>query len=163
MRLLSKQTDFVVILCAVSWFVPNGVALGQPAEIEVAEPYEITRIYADEAGVSHFGITEIAFELTDFAPPAPPMSVSQGMKAEGVTFISSPVGWYGSWHPTPVRQIIFCLTGELEVQVSDGEIQTFGPGSVALVEDTDGRGHISRVVGTERVFMAAVPMKAGLE
>ncbi|MFH1754808.1 MAG: hypothetical protein ABIA59_03815, partial [Candidatus Latescibacterota bacterium] len=137
----------------------SGVAQGQPTEVEVAEPFEITRIYTDEAGISHFGITEVTFDLADFAPPAPPISVSRGMKAESVIFISSPVGWLGDWHPAPVRQIMFCLTGELEVQVSDGEVRTFGPGSVALVEDTEGKGHISRVVGTERVFMAAIPMK----
>jgi quercetin dioxygenase-like cupin family protein len=55
---------------------------------------------------------------------------------------------------------MFCLAGELEVQVSDGMVRTFGPGSVVLVEDTEGKGHISRVVGTERVFMVALPMEA---
>ena len=55
---------------------------------------------------------------------------------------------------------VFCLAGELEVQVSDGMVRTFGPGSVVLVEDMEGRGHVSRVVGTERVFMAALPMEA---
>ena len=158
MRRLSKRTGFPVFMFAVSWFVCSGVAQGQPAEIEVAEPFEITRIYTDDAGVSHFGTTEVTFNLADFAPPTPPISVSQGIEVESITFISSPVGWFGDWHPTPMRQIMFCLVGELEVQVSDGEVRSFGPGSVIIVEDTDGKGHISRVVGTERVFMAAIPM-----
>ena len=163
MRPLLYTFRHAAFLCTLFWVVSSGVCQGQQAEIEVAEPFEITRIFTDEAGDSHFGLATVNFALADFAPPALPISVSQGMKVDEVTFISSPVGWRGDWHPTPVRQIIVCLTGELEVQVSDGEVRTFGPGSVALVEDTVGKGHISRVVGTERVFMAAIPTETIFE
>jgi hypothetical protein len=54
---------------------------------------------------------------------------------------------------------MFCLSGELEVEVSDGEIRRFGPGSVILVEDTSGKGHVSRVVGEVRGYMAAMPVR----
>jgi len=133
----------------------------QSQEIETADAFSFPRIYTDAEGVSHFGVTEIAFTLADYAPPAPPISVSQGVDVESVVFISSPPGWHGDWHPAPRRQIMFCIAGTLEVQVSDGTIRTFGPGSVVLVEDTEGKGHISRVVGTERVFMAALPVNVG--
>ena len=46
---------------------------------------------------------------------------SDANRAESVAVISSPAGWYGDWHPAPRRQLMFCLAGELEVQVSDGE------------------------------------------
>jgi hypothetical protein len=84
-------------------FIHSGIARGQQPKIEAAEPFNIIRIYTDEDGVSHFGSKEVTFELADFAPPAPPISVSQVMNVENVTFISSPVGWFGDWHPSPVR------------------------------------------------------------
>jgi len=133
----------------------------KPQGIDAAEPIRYTRIFADADGVSHFGVSEVAFTLADYAPPSPPISVSQGMSVESVVFISSPPGWYGDWHPAPRRQIMFCLSGELEVRVSDGTVRTFEPGSVVLVEDTEGKGHVSRVVGAERVFMAALPLGTG--
>ena len=42
-------------------------------------------------------------------------------------------------------------TGELEVQVSDGEIRRFRPGDVVLVEDSRGKGHTTRVVSADAV------------
>jgi quercetin dioxygenase-like cupin family protein len=78
---------------------------------------------------------------------------------EGFAIISSPSGWFGDWHPAPRKQYMFCLSGELEVEVSDGEIRRFNPGSVILLEDTSGKGHVSRVVGEGRGYMAAMPVK----
>jgi len=92
-------------------------------------------------------------------PPAPPISISEVFSAEGVSFISSPSEWFGDWHPAPRRQFIFMLAGELEVEVSDGEVRKFVPGDVLLVEDTAGQGHISRVVSKERAYLAVVPLE----
>jgi quercetin dioxygenase-like cupin family protein len=120
----------------------------------VAEPLQYLRIYSDADGESHFSDEEMPFSLVDFAPPAPKISVSPPTEAERVVVISSPVGWHGDWHPAPDRQMMFCLDGELEIQVSDGEIRRIGSGDVVMVEDTAGRGHISRVVGTRRAYLA---------
>ena len=130
----------------------------QPASIEVAGPLAYVRILTDSGGESHFEDGEFSFRLVDFAPPAPPISVSNAMAAENVAVISSPAGWHGDWHPAPHRQLMFVLAGELEVQVSDGEVRRFGPGATLLVEDTVGRGHFSSVVGTQRCFMANVAL-----
>lgn len=136
-----------------------GGAWAQETKIDVAESFGLVRIYADAEGESHFGLEHVSFELADFAPPAPPISVSQVQAAEAVAFISSPPGWYGDWHPAPRRQLMFCLAGELEVTVSDGETRRFRAGCAVLVEDTVGKGHVSRVVGSERCLMAAVPLE----
>jgi uncharacterized cupin superfamily protein len=39
------------------------------------------------------------------------------------------------------------LEGEFEVSASDGETRRFGAGSVLLVEDTTGKGHMTRALG----------------
>jgi hypothetical protein len=123
-----------------------------------ADPLTCIRIVADSAGASHFAEARIELGLTDYAPPAPPISVSDVIPADGVVFLSSPVGWFGDFHPAPRRQFIFFLSGELEVAVSDGETRRFGPGSVLLLEDTVGHGHTSRVVGQRRAYILAVPV-----
>jgi hypothetical protein len=148
-----------VLLAVLISAAIGGESFGQEPEIKKAEPLEVVHIYTDSDGESHFGLTHIAFNLVDYAPPAPPISVSNIQATEGVIFISSPSGWHGDWHPAPRRQFMFCLAGELEVTVSDGETRRFGPGSALLVEDTSGKGHISRVVGSERCFMAAMPLR----
>ena len=126
--------------------------------IERAGPVRYTRVYSDSLGETHFADEDLSFELADYAPPAPPISVSGQYRAESMTFISSPPGWFGDLHPAPCRQFIIVLSGELEVEVSDGEVRRFGPGSFCLVEDTEGKGHVSRVTSGERGFAVAVPL-----
>ncbi len=54
--------------------------------------------------------------------------------------------------------ILFYLNGEIEAEVSDGEVRRFGPGSITLVEDMLGKGHASRVVGATDVLLAVVQL-----
>ncbi len=126
--------------------------------IELADPLRYVRVYSDAEGESHMEDAEFAFTLVDFAPPAPPVSVSEAMAADAVAVISSPAGWHGDWHPAPRRQLMFVLAGELEVRVSDGAARRFRAGDVLLVEDTSGKGHVSTTVSDERCYMANVPL-----
>ncbi len=116
------------------------------------------RLYADATGQSHFQDLEMALIPVDFAPPAPLINVSAFAPAAAYGFLSSPPGWDGGWHPTPSRQILFYLSGEIEAEVSDGEVRRFGPGSITLVEDMVGKGHASRVVGAIDVLLAVVQL-----
>ena len=110
------------------------------------------RLYTDPEGESHFDDTEIRLNSVDFAPPAPPLDVSAIEEAK-YGFLSAPVGWFGDWHPVPHRQIMCLLSGALEVGVSDGESRRMEPGAVALLEDTTGVGHTTRVVSDEPAVM----------
>jgi hypothetical protein len=109
------------------------------------------RIFSDREGESHFEDGEIELAETAFAPPAPPFLVSSPFAASGSVFASMPVAWFGDWHPTPRRQYWCQLSGELEVEVSDGYKRQLKPGSIVLVEDVEGRGHRTRVVGDSAV------------
>jgi len=129
-----------------------------PDGIEVARPFRHARIYSGTDGETHFEDHELPFELVDFAPPAPPISVTESLAVSGMAVISSPAGWEGDWHPTPRRQLIVVLAGELETEVSDGEVRVFRPGDVILVEDTSGKGHISRVPRGQRGYALALPL-----
>ena len=116
------------------------------------------RIYADEAGVSHYRDVEVDFTESDFAPPAPPLGLSVLMPAEWTGFILMPVAWAGGWHPTPRRQFMILLSGQVEVRVGDGETRRFRPGDVTLLEDTVGAGHWTTVPGDESAILAVVQL-----
>lgn len=105
------------------------------------------RLYADEFGESHFEDIEMDLTLTDYAPPAPPLSLSGVFSASQVGFMNAPAGWTSDWHPSLARNLFFVISGEWEVTASDGETRRFPVGSLLLVEDTHGKGHSSRVVG----------------
>jgi quercetin dioxygenase-like cupin family protein len=116
------------------------------------------RIYADEAGESHFEDVPVELSPVDYAPPAPSVNLSVPQAATALVFMSAPPGWDGDWHPTPRRQIVFYLAGEVEVEASDGERRRFGPGGATLGEDTTGKGHRSRVVGEVEALLAVVQL-----
>lgn len=114
------------------------------------------RMYADKNGDSHFEDVEFEMSLVDVSPPTPPLGVSASIPSTNVAFVSTPAGWYGEPHPVPQRLFIIYLAGEMEATVSDGEVRRFGPGSVVLVEDTSGKGHTSRVIGTDNALAVFV-------
>jgi hypothetical protein len=45
------------------------------------------------------------------------------------------------------------LSGTVEYETSDGEIRRQAPGSIVLVEDTRGHGHITRFSEGEQFFL----------
>ena len=53
-------------------------------------------------------------------------------------------------HVPPRRQYIINLDNGVEITASDGESRVIGAGEVLLVEDTTGKGHLSKAVN-ERV------------
>ena len=115
-----------------------------------------TCLYADSSGESHFKDVEVEFQETDFAPPAVRANVSSFIPATECGFVTVLPEWYEDWHRAPQRQFLFYLAGQVEVKASDGEVRTFGPGDIVLAEDTTGKGHVSRVVGSAEVLNAVV-------
>jgi hypothetical protein len=104
------------------------------------------RLYADLFGESHFEELEEELTLTDFAPPASPLYTSSLIPAAQTRVLGAPAGWTGDWHTSSARNLFFVLSGEWEIEASDGEIRRFGPGNILRVEDTTGKGHASRVI-----------------
>ena len=114
------------------------------------------RIYADADGESHFGDLEVPFESTDFVPPAPPVLMSPPQPAAGFALERVHPGWHGDWHPAPQRVLAVYLSGRGEMVASDGESRELLPGTVLLAEDTTGKGHVTRVNGTEDMHVLIV-------
>jgi quercetin dioxygenase-like cupin family protein len=117
-----------------------------------------TRFFADDEGESHIEEIDIELELVDAVPPASPALISQRNPAIQYAIVKFPSGWQGAWVTSPTRQIFFILSGKIEVEASDGDKRLFGPGSIVLFEDTKGKGHFSRVVGSEPFTQAWVQL-----
>jgi hypothetical protein len=114
------------------------------------------RIVADEKGCSHFEKQRVGLASHDYAPPAPALNTSAPQPAEKAVFLELPVGWYGDWHPTPVRQWLILMTGECEFEAGDGERALCRAGDVILLDDTTGPGHRTLVIGASPVRIAAI-------
>ena len=71
-------------------------------------------------------------------------------------YLILPAGWGGAQHPSPRRQVAFCLSGRLRVEAGDGEIREFGAGAIWRMEDVSGDGHTTTVLGDEDVKLAIV-------
>jgi hypothetical protein len=99
---------------------------------------------------------EIGMTTRNFAPPAPSLDVSELTRAAKCGFLRVPRGWSGELHPSPSRMWVFFLSGEMEFEASDGERRPGIPGKAILLEDTTGKGHLSRVVGTTDAILAVV-------
>ena len=104
------------------------------------------RLFADDAGASHFEDAEVEFTDNDYTSSAPPLGLSSITPAAQFRFMNAPAGWESDWHRSGARNFFIVIKGEWEVTASDGETRRFGPQSLLLVEDTTGKGHKSRVV-----------------
>jgi hypothetical protein len=102
-------------------------------------------LYSDESGQSRFEELDFAFAPREFAPPAPPLDVSEPVDASAFMMLRAPAGWTDSAHPSPARQFLIVLQGSWEVSAGD-ETRVFSTGDIVLTEDVSGPGHASTVV-----------------
>lgn len=110
------------------------------------------RIYADDVGESHFEDVDLPFQEVDFVPPAAPVLMSPPQVATDYRVERVPPGYQGDWHTVPRRVLAVYFAGSCEMTTSDGgDVRVLGPGTVLLAEDTNGKGHISQVVGSEEL------------
>ena len=119
-------------------------------------PLEYIHLFSDDAGESHIETATIAVQSERFAPPAPPLDVSALSRADGWNLLRFPADWVGGWHCTPSRQWMFVLAGRATVRASDGSQCDLRAGSICLLEDTRGTGHLTTIIGTDEVVVAAV-------
>ena len=101
----------------------------------------IHNLYTDANGQSHFRDIEVEWvEETRSGKP------SKRLPATGIIFREVPPTYDLDWHPAPRRQYIINLDAGVEITASDGEVRKIGPGEVFLVEDTTGKGHLSKAI-----------------
>jgi quercetin dioxygenase-like cupin family protein len=118
------------------------------------------RIYADTQGGSHFDTVTVEQSLASGAPPAAPFYVSMDKPASKYRFYTFQPGWIGDWHPCPARQFLALMSGAVEMETTDGTVRRLGPGDLVLLEDTSGKGHVTRNIGNGYSTFLVVPVPA---
>jgi hypothetical protein len=165
MKLTAKTLALIVlVLCfAALWqhTSDRDVALAQGRR-----PVVITRIFTGPDGLAHAEDIELTlnargasemFKATgaEFSVRAP----TPGAKA-GNTIAAGPND--PGWHTGPARQFVITLSGSSEVEVSGGVHVVAGPGHINLIEDTSGKGHITRNFGPEDRIALTIPLADGV-
>jgi hypothetical protein len=114
----------------------------------------IHNLYADAQGESHWRDIQI-----DWAQEGPEGRTSARFPANGIIFRRTQAEHDRPWHPAPRRQYIINLDAGVELTASDGEARVIGAGEIILVEDTDGRGHLSKSVNRQVRHSIFVPIE----
>lgn len=97
---------------------------------------QITRIYSDNNGESHF--EDIKMPLKDYGEIG---FLSDKIPVKDVIFRKVKPGYDYDFHNAPQKQYVILLDGEIEIETSLGEKRTFKGGDILLLEDTRGKGH----------------------
>ena len=103
------------------------------------------RIYATPDGESHFAEADIPMAMAPLFVNEAAFGLSPFYQASRIRFAHIPAGVReAGWHTSPGRLLAVWLDGIVEFETSDGEIRHVPAGGFVLVEDTHGKGHISR-------------------
>lgn len=92
------------------------------------------RVFASADGESHIEELDLASQ--------PEMSAIQNIKEVKIQHFPEPRNM--DFHPLPDRRLIIHMSGEVEIEVSDGSKQIFRAGDIRLMEDITGKGHAHR-------------------
>lgn len=106
----------------------------------------LTRIYSTPDGESHF-------EEVVISPNAGAVDITQ--MTAGVYRGSGARA--PDWHTAPRKQFSINMTGDLEVEISNGTRRKIGAGDLVFLEDVTGKGHVTRALGPITNLFLHVP------
>jgi sugar/nucleoside kinase (ribokinase family) len=112
----------------------------------------MTRLYTGPDGQTHAEEVEAKFTTGGTN------DVFKMVGTSGAELHRAPAGRVSDWHTAPRRQYVITLSGRGELEVSGGKKIPVEPGHIELVEDTTGKGHITRVIGTEDRVTLQLPV-----
>ena len=121
-------------------------AHAQRGESAATVEARLIRVFATPDGKSH--LTELV--IAPDAGPVPISSMTAGVYRGSGTRTPD-------WHNAPSRQFAINMTGSLEVEITDGTRRKIGPGDLVFLEDTTGKGHVTRPLGPITNLFLRVP------
>ena len=124
---------------------------------------KVIRFAAASDGASQF--VEVDIPIDDAATDAFNNTVHRSavLPAQSAMVTNMPEGLYQDWHPASRRQLLFVLSGTLEIETTDGRKQQCSSGDVFLADDVGSSGHRSRAIGgPARVLFVHLPPEATL-
>ena len=114
----------------------------------------IHNLFTDENGETHFRDIEI-----EWKNEGPGGKTSDTLPATGIIFRETQGSYDLDWHPAPRRQYIINLDAGVQITASDGEARIIAAGEVILVEDTHGKGHLSKAIEGKMRHSIFVPVE----
>ncbi len=93
----------------------------------------IFRMYTGDNGES------VIEELQQDAPILETLKTCSGCSLQ-----INEVSEFSDFHPAPRRRWMSMLSGQIDIQLADGTIHSFGPNDLRLWEDVTGKGHKTR-------------------
>ena len=162
------RTKALVLVVLVGGFVASwrGTTDHDVAVAQGRKAVVITRIFTGQDGLAHAedieldlnarGATDM-FKATgaEFSVRPPTAGANPGYTA--ATDANAP-----GWHTGPARQFVITLFGNSEVEVSGGVHVAAAPGHINLIEDTTGKGHITRNFGPGDRIALTIPLADGV-
>lgn len=115
-------------------------------------------LYTDAKGNTHFRDEQLTFKATMSGGTEQALASYELPHAQGATLLSLKRGATEDWHRAPRRMYLIPVQGTSEVTVGDGEVRRFGPGTILLMDDTTGKGHITKVVGDTDHVALTIPV-----
>jgi quercetin dioxygenase-like cupin family protein len=119
---------------------------------QTRKPVIITRLYTGPDGQTHSEDMEVTLTGN------PLNEVSEMLKVTGAEIHRAPPGKVSTWHTAPRRQYVITISGRGEIELADGKKIPLEPGHIELAEDLTGKGHITRVVGSEERVTIQLPL-----
>jgi hypothetical protein len=114
----------------------------------------VHNLYCDANGESHWRDIDI-----EWVNEGPEGKTSALQFAIGIIFRQTQAEHDRPWHPAPRRQYIINLDAGVERTASDGEARKIGAGEIVLVEDTSGKGHLSKSIDNQMRHSIFVPIE----
>ena len=116
-------------------------------------------LYTDAAGVSHFKQEDMPFKAAPIAGLKDPPVMASLAGASSATLLLLKAGQVEDWHNAPRKQFMIVIQGASQVTASDGTVKEFHAGEMVLLEDTKGKGHITKAIGTVDHIGLAIPVQ----
>jgi len=165
---MQPRTQKLISLVLAACFILIWRA-GTDRDVAVAQGRKavvVTRIFTGPDGLAHAedielnvnsrGATEMLKATgAEFSVRPPTPGANASSTAE--TGANDP-----GWHTGPARQFVITLSGSSEVEVSGGVHVLAGPGHINLIEDTTGKGHVTRNFGPEDRIALTIPLADGV-
>ena len=129
------QRRDLLAMSGAALLLGGGRALAQAGAAAPANEAKVVRVYATADGGSRVE------ELT-ISPDAKPIDITR-MTAGAYRGSGARAP---DWHTAPRKQFAINMTGELEVELTDGTRRKIGSDLVFL-EDLTGKGHVTRALG----------------
>ena len=116
-----------------------------------ARRVDLVRIWADADGESHLERLELERRWTPAEPGVAPLGLTPPFSVDRLQVVT--VGADDrrpDWHRAPRRQFVVFLDGWVRLATTDGDEVRLPAGSVVLVEDVEGAGHVTEHEPGER-------------